>query len=262
MTAGPDATANSAAFAAGAAPKRRVPISLFRRSKRRGLTEIPGRADIWALSAVLLGYPDDEFYNMAPELDEAITALPDSAPARRLAKFWTQFKAQTPMEARKHYVETFDLRRKCSLFLSYYLHGDTRQRGMALLTLKQRYRAYGFTPQENELPDYLPMVLEFAAYTGTGAGEGLLRTHRNGIELIAKALDARKTFYTEILKAVTDILGPVTDRQMETINELARTGPPTDTAGLDSPLAPYGAPLPGGPNVPFGPPEVTCSSKG
>src|SRR5690606_20492653 len=68
MTAGPDAAVTPAASGAAAPPKRRVPISLFRRSKRRGLTEIPGRADIWALSAVLLGYPDEEFYNMVPEL--------------------------------------------------------------------------------------------------------------------------------------------------------------------------------------------------
>lgn len=241
---------------------RRVPISLFRRSKRRNLTEVPARADLWALCAVLLGYPDDEFYSMGPDLEVAIESLPDSTPARHLQRFWEQFQAQSTMDARKNYVETFDMRRKCSLFLSYYLHGDTRQRGMALLTLKQRYRAYGFTPQENELPDYLPMVLEFAAYTGTGAGEGLLRTHRNGIELISKALDARKTFYVEILHAITSILGPVTARQMEAINQLAKDGPPQDTVGLDGAMAPYGTELPGGPGVAFGPPEVTCSSKG
>ena len=240
---------------------RRVPISLFRRSKRRNLVEVPARADLWALCAVLLGYPDEAFYAMVPDLDEALAALPDSEPARHLQSFWTQFKAQETRVARNHYVETFDLRRKCSLFLSYYLHGDTRQRGMALLTLKQRYRAYGFAPKENELPDYLPMALEFAAYTGTGAGEGLLRTHRNGIELISKALAARNTFYVEILHAITSILGPVTERQLAAIAHPARNGPPQETTGLDSPLAGYGQSM-GGANTPFGPPEVTCNSKG
>lgn len=242
---------------------QRSPITLFRRSKRKGLVEVPGRADVLALCALFLGYPDDEFFAMREEINEAVEALPSSAPADLLTTFWAGFSELTQSGARLHYVETFDLRRRCSLFLTYYLHGDTRQRGMALLTLKQRYRVSGFTPQENELPDYLPMVLEFAAHTGAGAGEGILRTHRNGIELIREALRDRKTIYVNVLDAISELLGPVTDRQRDAIRELALAGPPKDLVGLDGPLPGYGDPAVfGGPSEPFGPPEYTCSSKG
>lgn len=166
----------------GRAPRRKISIPLLRRSRRRDLVEVPARADVLALCSVLLGYPDEALYADLDLLGEAVAALPASAPAAHLAVFWRAFTDQTPAQARAHYVETFDLRRRSSLFLSYYLHGDTRQRGMALLSLKQRYRACGFTPEEGELPDYLPMVLEFASRAGTGAGEGVLRAHRPGIE--------------------------------------------------------------------------------
>ena len=65
--------------------------------------------------------------------------------------------------SRRHYVETFDLRRRCALYLTYYRYGDTRKRGMAMLTFKAAYRAAGLEPLDDELPDYLPLVLDFAA---------------------------------------------------------------------------------------------------
>jgi len=248
------------ALAGGAATKSRaVSIPLFRRSKRRDLIEIPGRSDILALSALLLGYPDKEFDLIREDLGAAVAALPDSGPARLLARFWEEFSELEPAEAKRLYVATFDMRRQCSLFLTYYLHGDTRQRGMSLLMFKQRYRAYGFNPPENQLPDYLPMVLEFAASTGSGVGEGLLRMHRNGLEAIHEALRARETLYVHVFDAISELLGPVSEKQRIEIDELVLAGPPQETIGLESSLSPYGL---GGPDTPFGPPEFTCNSKG
>lgn len=244
------------------APARRgrgVSIPLLRRSKRRDLVVVPARADVLALTSVLLGYPDDAWYADLELVGQAIAELPASAPAANLAAFWTAFGDLTPAQARAHYVETFDLRRKSSLFLTYYLHGDTRQRGMALLALKQRYRACGFTPEEGELPDYLPMVLEFAARAGTGAGEGILRAHRGGIELIRRSLGERGSHYQQVLEAVSALLGPVSDRQRTEVDQLALAGPPTDDAGLEHAAMPYGASWTGTPGTPFGPPEYTCA---
>ena len=64
------------------------------------------------------------------------------------------------------YVETFDSRRRHNLFLTYFAHGDTRKRGVALLRFKQTYLAAGFEPAPEELPDHLCLVLEFAATIG------------------------------------------------------------------------------------------------
>lgn len=241
--------------------RKALTIPLFRRSKRRDLTDIPGRSEVLGLCAVLLGYPDDAFIALRNDLAQAVTELPNSPAASKIREFWSRFTDFTAIEAQRHYVETFDMRRNSSLFLTYYLHGDTRQRGMSLLMFKQRYRAYGFAPPENELPDYLPMVLEFAAITGPGVGEGLLRLHRSGFEVIRTALNDRGSLYALLLDAVADVLGPVTARQQEEVSQLVAAGPPAETIGLESPLAPYST-LAGGADEPFGPPEFTCSPKG
>ena len=70
----------------------------------------------------------------------------------------------TPLpQLQADYVETFDTRRRCNLFLTYFAHGDTRKRGMALLRFKQTYLASGFELDDAELPDHLCVVLEYAA---------------------------------------------------------------------------------------------------
>ena len=85
-------------------------------------------------------------------------------PARAaFAQFLAWLRVTPPTEVAQHYVETFDLRRRCALYLTYYRHGDTRRRGMAMIIFKTAYRDAGFVPCDDELPDYLPMVLEYAA---------------------------------------------------------------------------------------------------
>lgn len=60
-------------------------------------------------------------------------------------------------------METFDLRRRCALDLTYYRYGETRKRGTAMLAFKAAYRAAGLEPSDGELPDYLLLVLDVAA---------------------------------------------------------------------------------------------------
>ena len=86
-------------------------------------------------------------------------------------------------EWQRRYVVTFDLKRKCSLYLSYYATGDTRRRGAALVTFKEAYRAAGWEFDAPELPDYLPAVLEFSAVSDSpiavGAHRRAPRRHRS-----------------------------------------------------------------------------------
>lgn len=141
-------------------------------------------------------------------------------------------------------MQTFDLRRKSGLYLTYYLHGDTRKRGMALLMLKQRYRAHGLRLDGGELPDLLPVVLEFAATAGPGDGEAPLRQHRQGLELLRAALGESGSAYAKVLEAVCAVLPELSDADRAAVAALAFDGPPVETVGLDSlgqgpDLAPY-----------------------
>ena len=79
------------------------------------------------------------------------------------------------------------------LYLTFYGEGDKRERGTALLRLKRLYRAAGLPLAGTELPDYLPVMLEFAAAAPSGYGEIVLREHRAALELVRLSLRERET---------------------------------------------------------------------
>lgn len=194
----------------------------------------------YKLLSVLLRYPDERLVDAQDEIAAAVVALPRSAVRDSLSRFVAYLAASTPGELERRYVETFDLRRRSGLYLSYYHHGDTRKRGMALLRLKRLYAAAGLEPTSGELPDYLPLMLEFAALAPEGAGETLLREHRPAIELLRAGLRDADSPYAELLDAICSALPRLSALEREHVRRLAEDGPPSEQVGLQ----------------PFAPPEV------
>ncbi|MFI2435916.1 nitrate reductase molybdenum cofactor assembly chaperone [Streptomyces sp. NPDC018693] len=203
------------------------------------------RSLLLRLMSLTLQYPDDELVVARPTVAASVAALPESPAAAELTAFADWFTGEEPDALAQHYVDMFDLRRKSSLYLTYYLHGDTRRRGMALLALAQRYRAAGWDTDGGELPDHLPVVLEFAALCGPGAGEAPLRQHRRGLQLIHRALTDADSPYRHVLAALLALLPPPTDADRDAVAELAAQGPPNEDVGLD----PYAGDL-------FAPPDT------
>ncbi|MET8697936.1 nitrate reductase molybdenum cofactor assembly chaperone [Kitasatospora sp. NPDC004723] len=138
-------------------------------------------------------------------------------------------------ELARHYVEVFDFTQRHSLHLSWWTDGDTRRRGEALLRFKAAYRAHGLEFAGEDLPDFLPAVLEFTAATGD---ETLLRGHRPALELLRLALTEHGTPYADVLTAVCATLPGPSPRDRAAALALARGGPPREQVGLDTP--PYG----------------------
>ncbi|HEY6888399.1 MAG TPA: nitrate reductase molybdenum cofactor assembly chaperone, partial [Solirubrobacter sp.] len=166
-----------------------------------------------------------------------VAALPGGPVRKALESFlagWTG--DQTAMAAR--YVETFDLRRRASLHLTYYAHGDTRERGMALLRLKKLYRAAGLPMASAELPDHLTVMLAFAALAPAGHGEALLAEHRPAIELLRLSLHDLASPYAYVLDALAACLPALSVTERGEVARLAREGPPEEAVGLQ----PYGPP--------------------
>jgi nitrate reductase delta subunit len=204
------------------------------------------RTRLFNLCAALLTYPDARLRAAGDELRAAVSEIGHDEVRTQLAAFLDWFLNTDATEVETHYVQTFDLRRRSGLYLTYYLHGDTRKRGIALLTLKQRYRAHGLRLVEGELPDLLPVVLEFAAVAGPGDGEAPLRQHRRGVELLRAALDENGSPYRHLLEAVVAALPPLTEIDRDAIRALAEDGPPVESVGL----APYGTDIE---SIGFGP---------
>ena len=195
------------------------------------------RSRLFDVASLLMSYPDTELRGAAAEIAAAAAEIEDEETRVLVTRFLVWFAASDGADVEQHYVRTFDLRRRSGLYLTYYLHGDTRKRGIALLTLKQRYRAHGLRLTDGELPDLLPVVLEFAVLAGPGDGEAPLRQHRRGLELLRLALAESRSPYHHLLDAVTRALPPLTEADRLAVAALASDGPPVEAVGL----SPYGA---------------------
>lgn len=195
----------------------------------------PQRALALRAAALLLGYPDDELPERLRLAEQVAGRLPGAA-AGPLRAFAAYAAGVDPVRLREEYVATFDLNRRCCLYLTYYAYGDTRKRGMALLRFAHAYRAEGFEVAGGELPDHLGAVCEFAA-AAPEAGLRLLREHRAGLELLAAALAERGSPYAAVVEVVRVVLPDPAPRDLERALVLARTGPPAEEVGLE-PFAP------------------------
>jgi nitrate reductase delta subunit len=204
--------------------------------RRRSGTDDTTKRLAWQAASVLLSYPDDVAADRVEAARALAGALPDPM-AQPLRRFLGWVDETSILERAAHYVAIFDQRRACSPYLTYYAHGDTRQRGMALLALKQAYRRAGLEISPEELPDHLAVVLEFAAAVDAKAGERLLTKHRAGIEVLRLALTDAGSPYADVLRAVCATLPPLSGSDTDAVQRLVAQGPPAEEVGLE----PYGA---------------------
>jgi nitrate reductase delta subunit len=204
----------------------------MRRPRRSSAPAAP-----WALLSFLLRYPTDEVAGARGELADEIAELQPGPVRDALQRFVAGWSGdQTELAA--GYVQTFDLRRRASLNLTYYAHGDTRERGMALLRIKKLYRAAGLPLDSAELPDHLTVMLAFAALAEPGQGEALLAQQRPAIELLRLSLHDSGSPYAHVLDAIAACLPALTVSERSEVARLAREGPPEEAVGLE----PYGPP--------------------
>ena len=171
------------------------------------------------VAAWCLGYPDEELIAKLPLLRSALDEQPSSEPVRLLRGFVDTLAKQDPHALQHVYVELFDLRRHQTLHLSYWRDGDTRRRGESL-----------------ELPDHLPMVLEYAALADPDGGRELMIENRSALELIRLSLTERGSAYADVLAAVCATLpGPSAKDRREAL-AMARAEPPQESVGIDLPF--------------------------
>lgn len=194
----------------------------------------PGGADpavrvVRQVASRCLAYPDEELLAWLPSLRAALA----EHSVRELDGF-LDFVETTPLrELERHYVEVFDISRRHALYLSYWTDGDTRRRGEVLAHFKAIYRASGFlVDTAGELPDFLPMALEFAAVADPAAGDQLLRDYRPSLELLRIGLVEDHTPYAALLTAVCATLPGPSPADRAAVQAMAGP-PPIETVGLE-----------------------------
>jgi nitrate reductase delta subunit len=222
-------------------PKRRLPEVLAPASLTRAQ-----RCTVHMLTSLLLDYPDAQWFDRLDVFEANAATLPASV-SEPLLRFIGHSRVAGASDLQKLYVTTFDMKRKCSLYLSYYATGDTRRRGTALVTFLDAYRAAGWEFDASELPDYLPAVLEFSARSQSDVADAVLAAHREGVEVLRAALEGMDSPWADVVRAITLSLPKVDQRIRERVQALVSEGPPTETVGLSLPMPTFGAPGGAGP---------------
>ncbi|MDF2466195.1 MAG: narJ [Ramlibacter sp.] len=159
--------------------------------------------------ALLLGYPDEKLRGLLPDLAAAIDAEKALPAARReeLRAFIGEMAHADPIEVEARYVELFDRGRATSLHLFEHVHGDSRDRGPAMIDLTQTYEKSGLILGPHELPDHLCVVLEFASTQPPQLAREFLGEMGHILTAIFSALRKRESRYATLLAAVLELAG-------------------------------------------------------
>jgi len=160
--------------------------------------------DLLKLISLLLQYPDKEIRSV--DWYSEITDIDEPELSDHLNKFEKYFQ-QTPLvQLQEDYVHTFDFNDKTNLYLTYSKLGDEKERGQVLAELKQIYEFAGFKLSSTELPDYLPLLLEFVAHADPKIRTDLLGRFRGSIEHTQQMLAKKESPYSDLLAGLIIII--------------------------------------------------------
>ena len=187
-----------------------------------------------ALSA-LLSYPTSELQQAAGEIADVIEAeklLSDDARAA-LAPLIGEMATWDIYDLQERFVLLFDRSRTLSLNLFEHVHGESRERGPAMVDLLETYRAGGYDLAATELPDHLPILLEFMSTLPEAEAIELLKDAGHIIAALAERLQRRETPYAAVMAGLAELAG--IDRSDELVAELLKVADddPEDLAALD-----------------------------
>lgn len=217
------------------------------------------RVAAWRVASALLRYPDEQLVAALPAIRDMALSLrtPGAADVAALAGNWLQ---RDLIELQSEYVKVFDLGRDTSLYMTWHQYGDQRQRGLVLSKLKREFQSHGMSPVEDELPDWLPLMLEFAATVPDPAGAELLESWRAPIELVRKSLHDQGRPEAVLLDSVSATLSKLGPSVRAAIERLLAEGPPGEEVGLE-PFGP-GNEMPSGAFPVAGSPMLTGDRDG
>ena len=171
--------------------------------------------------ARLLDYPHAEMRAALPELFAVLTEEGALSPARlaELKALMGTLQQGDAYEVEARYVESFDRGRATSLHMFEHVHGDSRDRGPALIDLQQTYEAGGMFFEASELPDYLPVVLEFASTQPAETAKDFLAEMAHILNTIHSGLIKRDNPYAAAIGAVLELAGEKPQAVQITVDE-------------------------------------------
>jgi nitrate reductase molybdenum cofactor assembly chaperone NarJ/NarW len=176
--------------------------------------------------SVLLCYPDTEMYQALPEIKSVLQhddLLPE--PHRvAVQQLLAEFQQTDLISLQEVYVSLFDRGRQLSLHIFEHIHGESRDRGQAMVDLMTMYHQHGFELNAHELPDYLPLFLEFLAQCPKTEAIELLGHTVPILHSLARRLEAKQSRYALLFDALSAIAG----HERDDIQQVAKAESETD----------------------------------
>ena len=167
------------------------------------------------LLGVLMDYPKAELHAHGDELRAALQLVEVSDARReRIEALLERMLAQDLLAAQENWLELFDRGRAMSLLLFEHIHGESRDRGQAMVDLVESYREHGFDIAVKELPDYLPMVLEFLSTRPMAEVKDWLTHFSHILELLAARSQERDSDYAVLFEALVEIANGCVDLEL------------------------------------------------
>ncbi len=186
--------------------------------------------------SLLLSYPSTELQNAMPEIGAVLTADPrvPAATQRGLGILANSLATGDIYDVQEAYVMLFDRSRTLSLNLFEHVHGESRDRGGAMVSLLETYRNGGFDPVTSELPDHLPVLLEFLSTRQFAEAQDIMADAAHIFDAIRSRLDRRESNYAPVFAALMHLSGTTVDKA--TVAEMLALpdDDPTDLDALDA----------------------------
>lgn len=192
-------------------------------------------AKTFQVLSLLLSYPTAELQASAPALKAALDAeaLLDASDRAMLDALIDDLASGDLYDVQERYVHLFDRTRSLSLHLFEHVHGESRDRGQAMVDLMALYERHGLRIDARELPDYLPMLLEFLSTLPTDEARGVLGEPLHVLSALRERLRKRGSVYTSVFYALEALARGKTDRSEVEALLAEPDDSPDDLAALD-----------------------------
>ena len=190
-------------------------------------------AKTFKVLSALLSYPTEELQQAARDMCPVLRteALLPPATQDALGRFVADFAAADLYDLQERYVELFDRSRPLSLYLFEHVHGESRDRGQAMIELKSLYEKHGLLCPSNELPDFFPLFLEFLSTLPLDEARQLLGQIDHIRSALGQRLEKRQTPYAILFDALGDLA--IAPEDVQALAELPDEDP-KDLAALDA----------------------------
>lgn len=160
---------------------------------------------VFKIASILLQYPTEEWLRGVEEIKLELKTMDDSLTKMYFNSFLYYVESTPFIELCERYVATFDYHGIVSLHLTYHVFKDSRQRGEALVQLRNIFKQSDFETITEELPDYLPLILEFLSVANEEQMQQVLKLHYKSMEKLHDDLMKENNEYHFILKAINNV---------------------------------------------------------